>query len=168
MKILSRLSPVLAILICLFLVSCSPGQEDVQKALLQITLPDLDGNTTSVSEYKGRVIMLNFWATWCPPCQDEVPDFVELYERFGEQGLTIIGISMDQDPPDAVKEFVRENEMKFLILYAGDQAEDIVEQVGGIRGIPTTFLLDRDGNLVVKMTGVAEKADWENAIQDLL
>jgi cytochrome c biogenesis protein CcmG/thiol:disulfide interchange protein DsbE len=133
-----------------------------------IVLPSLDGQLVNLSDLNGKVVMLNFWATWCPPCRSEIPDFVELENELGSRGLAIIGVSLDTDTPDQVKAFVKENAINYQVLYAGDQSEEVVDQMGGIRGIPTTFLIDRQGGIVRKVTGVLSKQDWIKAVSDLL
>jgi thiol-disulfide isomerase/thioredoxin len=133
-----------------------------------IALPDLDGRTVRVADYRGQVAMLNFWATWCPPCQAEIPFFVELQAQYGPSGFTIIGISLDQAEADTVRNFSLEKGINYPVLYAGDRGPDVVDRMGGFRGIPTTFLLDREGRVAKKVSGLAEKAFWEKELKKLL
>ena len=133
-----------------------------------IILPTLEGQLINLSDLQGKVVMLNFWATWCPPCRSEIPDFVELQSELGEKGLTIVGVSLDTDTPDAVKDFIQKNAINYQVLYAGEQAEEVVDKMGGIRGIPTTFLINRQGEIVKKVTGVLPKQAWQTAVSDLL
>jgi cytochrome c biogenesis protein CcmG/thiol:disulfide interchange protein DsbE len=134
----------------------------------EVRLPNLDGRMVSLSQYHGRVVMVNFWATWCPPCRKEIPDFVSLQREFGPQGLTIVGISVDDEGLDQVRAFSRSHDINFPVMYGGQRSEEIIERFGGIRGIPTTFLVDRTGRIVRKVTGPASRSSWVKAIEPLL
>ena len=159
---------VVLIILGLGLIGCgsSGGVDSIDVSSIRVK--DLDGRTISLSDYKGRVIILNFFATWCPPCREEIPDFIELQKDFGGRGLTIVGISLDTEPPDEVRRFSRERGINFMVLYAGDQSQALADRVGGIRGIPTSLLIGRDGNVRRKVVGVAPKSQWAKDITPLL
>ena len=163
-----------ALALCLALsallaVSCSPGQDpDAGRAMPALELPDLLGRPVSLQQFSGRVIMLNFWATWCGPCRDEVPEFVELQKEYGPQGLSIVAVSLDEKTPDEVSKFAGEFGINFQVLYAGSRKEDVIGLMGGISGIPTTFLIDRRGVIVRRVTGRATKELWKGEIEKLL
>ncbi|MEW6266866.1 MAG: TlpA disulfide reductase family protein [Thermodesulfobacteriota bacterium] len=144
--------------------SSPPGPEQATT----IVLPDLTGQEVSLSKFKGRVILLNFWATWCPPCVAEVPDFVDLQNEFGPLGLSVVGVSMDSDDVSEVKAFTRKYRVNYPVLYAGKKAKETVRKIGGMRGIPTTLLIDRQGRVVQKITGAAPKETWAKEIKRLL
>ena len=124
------------------------------------TLVDTEGKEVSLSDYKGKVIILNFWATWCGPCKMEIPSFIELQDKY-EEDLVILGVSMDQGGPRAVVPFVKKNGINYPIVYGNGQ---VVQAYGGIRGIPTTFVIDRDFNIQKKYVGYREHSIFENDV----
>jgi thiol-disulfide isomerase/thioredoxin len=163
----SRRAAVL-VLAFLFLAAACSGEKFVSREMPDITLPDLDGKPVNLLQFKGQVVMLNFWATWCPPCQDELPDFIEIQDALGPKGLTIVAVSVDKDGPEAVQVFSRKQGINFPVLYAGEHADKIADRMGGIRGIPTTFLIDREGRIVKKVIGVMTKRAWMEEVRGLL
>ncbi len=128
------------------------------------SLTDISGNKISLSNYKGKVVLLDFWATWCGPCRFEIPAFVELQNRYGSQGLAVVGISMD-DGPDPVVEFYRQDKMNYPVALG---SERLGEQYGGILGLPTTFLIGRDGRVYAKHVGATDPAVFEDEVKKLL
>lgn len=139
---------------------------DAQPANLDFTMPDLEGRQVSLSSFKGKVILLNFWATWCGPCKAEIPGFVELQEKYGKDGLVIVGYSVDDDAPKA-KAFAQEFKINYPVLL-GLGREDVQEAYGPIWGIPASFLISRDGRICKKHMGIAPKAVFEKEIKALL
>ena len=131
----------------------------------EFSLRDLDGKPYSLSDAKGKVIILDFWATWCPPCRMEIPHFQALHEEYSAKGLEVIGIALDRGGVSDVRPFVRANGVTYPILI-GDQK--VTADYGGIRGIPTTFVIDRKGRIVQKFVGYRSKEVFESAIQELL
>jgi len=129
-------------------------------------LSDLTGAEQNLQDYKGKVLIVDFWATWCAPCRKEIPDFIALKEEYGEKGLEIIGISLD-DSLSELNEFVKANKINYPVLYR-DQERKIVDAFGGIKGIPTTFIIDREGKVVRKFVGLREKEVFKDAIEPLL
>jgi len=129
------------------------------------TLPRLEGNSLTLSDFKGKVIILDFWATWCPPCRVEIPDFVELYKNYKDEGLVIIGVSLDRGDSRAVKQFSENYEINYPIVLGNF---NITEDYGGIRGIPTTFIIDSEGNIREKYIGYQPRATFEEAVKRLL
>jgi cytochrome c biogenesis protein CcmG/thiol:disulfide interchange protein DsbE len=124
-----------------------------------------DGKTVKLSDFKGKVRIVDFWATWCPPCRGEIPHFVALQKKYKKKGLEVIGLSVDRDGPDVVNKFAKEQGINYTSLMADDKA---MSDYGGIRGIPTTFVIDRDGNIVKKYVGGQDEAAFEKDIKDLL
>src|ERR1700728_2334849 len=112
---------------------------------------DIDGNVISTAEWKDKVVLLNFWATWCPPCREEVPELVDLQTRYKDR-LQVIGISMDDDvPPSAVKRFADKFEINFPVVMASPA---LVREYEGASALPTNFVINRDGRVVQKHVGV--------------
>jgi thiol-disulfide isomerase/thioredoxin len=128
-------------------------------------LTDLNGKRVSLSDFSGKVVILDFWATWCMPCRIEIPHFVELQKQYGANGLAVIGVSLDEQGPDVVKRFVKQFEVNCSILIGN---EKIAEKYGGIVAVPTTFVIDRQGRIVSQHVGYDDKASFEKEIQSLL
>jgi peroxiredoxin len=129
------------------------------------SLKDLDGRDVRLADFRGKVVMVNFWATWCPPCRAEIPDFIELQSQWGPKGLQIIGISLDDEGAAKVAPFASQNRINYTMLVNGNRAANAY---GGIEGIPTTFLLDRQGRVVERRAGVAPREHWQQVIASLL
>jgi len=128
-------------------------------------LKDVDGKTVKSSDFDGKVVMLDFWATWCPPCKAEIPGFIELQKQYGEKGLVVIGVSLDEQGPDVVKPFMKQFGVNYPVVM-GDAK--IVQDFGGIEGLPTTFVIDRTGNIVASHIGYTSKEAFEKEITPLL
>jgi thiol-disulfide isomerase/thioredoxin len=122
--------------------------------------PDLKGQKLDLSSYRGKVLLLDFWATWCAPCRDEIPHFVELQSKYADQGLQIIGVSMD-DGPEPVREFYRQFKMNYPVVMGNAK---IGELYGGVLGLPIAFLIGRDGRIDSKHIGVADFSFLEREI----
>lgn len=138
---------------------------NAKKANLNFKIKDLDGKEVELASFKGKVVLLNFWATWCGPCKAEIPGFVELQEKYRDQ-LTIIGYSVDDDAPKA-RAFAQEYKMNYPILL-GEGREDVQDAFGPIWGIPASFLISKDGRVCKKHLGIAPKKVFENEIKALL
>ena len=129
------------------------------------TLPDVNGKPVHLADYQGKVVILDFWATWCPPCRAEIPSFIDLQTKYGSKGLVIIGASVDQDGPAGVSAFISQNHMNYPVVMASD---DVAKAYGGIEGIPTTFVIDPSGNIVTSYVGATEESEFEAQIKPLL
>ena len=138
---------------------------NAKPAKLDFTIKDLDGKDVSLTSFKGKVILLNFWATWCGPCKAEIPGFVELQNTY-KNDLVVIGYSVDDKPPQA-RAFANEYKMNYPILL-GDGREDVQDSYGPIWGIPASFIISRDGKVCKKHLGIAPKAVFEKEIKALL
>ena len=130
-------------------------------------LPLVGGDRLNSADLAGKIVVIDFWATWCPPCRAEIPDYVELQEAFGDKGVVFVGVSLDQGAgADAkVQKFIEEYRVNYPIVM-GDM--EIVEAFGGIVSIPTTFLIDREGQIVRKKVGYKPKSFFEDILNELL
>jgi len=140
--------------------------QDAKPANLNFTVEDLEGNDVTLSTHTGKVILLDFWATWCGPCKFEIPGFIELYTQYGSQGLQVLGFSVDDAVP-ALKEYAAQMKMNYPILV-GQGREDVQEAFGPMPGLPTTFIIGRDGKVCTSHTGFTEKEKFEQQIKALL
>lgn len=127
-------------------------------------LAGLDGKTVKLSDFKGKVVVLNFWATWCPPCRREIPDLIALQKKYGKD-LVVVGVSLDENGLAAVKSFVAKNGINYPVVM-GDQK--IASAYGGITAIPTTFVIDRAGKIAGHIEGGTDLAGFESAIKAAL
>jgi len=128
------------------------------------TLPQLDGRNLRLSSYRGKVVLLDFWATWCDPCREEIPHFVDLQQRYDDRGLQIIGVSMD-DSPDPVRPFYQKLHMNYPVVMGTAQTGAMY---GGVLGLPIAFLITRDGRIYAKHIGATSADVFEKEIQSLL
>lgn len=143
----------------------SPVEESPAQKAANFVLPDLNNNLIQLSDFKGKVIILDFWATWCPPCTAELPHFKALYAEYYDQGLEIVGVALDKGGAAVLKPFVQKNEIPYPILIGNNK---VTAAYGGIRGIPTTFVIDRQGRIIKKLVGYHEKEVFESLIKTLL
>jgi peroxiredoxin len=128
------------------------------------SVTDLSGQTLQLSRYHGKVVLLNFWATWCAPCRSEIPRFVDLHNKYGKEGLQIIGISLDDDPR-LVHAFYQQLRMNYPVAI-GDAT--LAEQYGGVLGLPVSFLIGRDGRIYAKYAGKTDISLIERELKSLL
>ena len=135
-------------------------------ANFDFTMKDVDGNQVSLSAYKGKVVLLNFWATWCGPCKAEIPGFVRLQEKYRDKGLVIVGYSVD-DSAEKAKAYAAEYKMNYPILL-GEGREDVQDAYGPIWGIPASFIISKDGRVCRKHMGIAPEAVFEKELVPLL
>ncbi len=135
------------------------------KAAPMFTLQDLNGKTVSLSDFEGKVIILDFWATWCPPCVKEIPHFAELYEQYNDREFVMVGISVDREGIDVVKSFVQKYKVNYPILMTDGQVE---KAYGNIVSIPTTFVIDSEGEIRRKYIGYRDKSVFETDIKAFL
>lgn len=128
-------------------------------------LKDLNGAEVSSEQLKGKVVVVDFWATWCPPCREEIPGYIAMAEKYAKDGLVIVGISLDQAGADVVKAFAAKHKMNYPVVM-GDDA--VVSAFGGIEALPTTFLIDRDGQVRDRKEGYLAKEEYEQRILRVL
>ena len=149
-----------------FLTFSTLADEDlVGKGAPAWELKDTDGKPIKSSDFAGKVVVLDFWATWCPPCKAEIPGFVELQKNYSDKGLVIVGVSLDEQGPAVVKPFMKQFGMNYPVVMGDDK---IIEDFGGIQAIPTTFVIDRSGKITAKHVGFAPVETFEQEIAPLL
>ncbi|HEX6558660.1 MAG TPA: TlpA disulfide reductase family protein [Longimicrobiales bacterium] len=130
-----------------------------------VMLEMLDGSTTSLAQLRGRVVLVNFWATWCPPCRFEMPGFQKVYEARKADGFVIIGLSADEGPRSHVVDFLRERRITYPVGIATSSA---ASAFGGMNGLPTSFLIDRKGRIRYRVSGVFTEVALGQAVDRLL
>ncbi len=153
---------MMAALVVLTVTACTHGQTGNKAP--DFSLTDLNGSTISLEEIKGNVIFINFWATWCPPCRQEIPGFIELYEKYKDDGMVIIGISLDRGGPNVVNQFMQEFGISYPMAMA---TREFYEAYEPGQYIPTTFVIDRLGNLKEKHVGFMPKDIMEKLFLEL-
>jgi peroxiredoxin len=129
------------------------------------TLVSLDGRKVSLSDFRGKAVLLNFWATWCPPCKVEMPWFVELQKQYAKDGLVVLGVAMDDSEPATIAKFASSLGVNYPVLLGTDKVSD---DYGDVQYLPTTFYIGRNGTIVDKMTGLLDRKDIESAVQKAL
>ncbi len=128
-------------------------------------LTSLDGKIVKLSDYRGKAVLLNFWATWCSPCKVEMPWFVDLQKKYGGDGLVVLGIAMDDTETDKIAQFASEMGVNYPVLLGTDK---VSEQYGNVEYLPTSFYIDREGKIVGKGTGLLGRAEIEENVQKAL
>jgi peroxiredoxin len=128
-------------------------------------LTDSNGRKVKLSDYKGKVVLLNFWATWCGPCKLEIPWFVDFEKRYKDQGFAVLGVSMDEDGWEAVKPYIEDKQVNYRVMVGTDAVGQLY---GGVEALPTTFLIDREGKIAATHIGLVMKKDYEDEIAELL
>jgi peroxiredoxin len=147
-------------------VRAATKAEKDRKAAPDFTLKDGNGQTVHLSDYKGKVVLLDFWATWCGPCKIEIPWFMEFEQQFKDKGFSVLGVSMDEDGWTAVKPYLQQLKVNYRIVLGNDQVGD---SYGGVDSLPTTFLIDRHGRIAATHVGLSGgKEDFKNDIVHLL
>jgi peroxiredoxin len=129
-----------------------------------IDLTDLNGNPINPSTYKGKVVLINFWAAWCTPCREEIPQFMTLENKYRSRGFQAVGISMD-DPEGVLRDFCRKYKVNYPVVMGNQR---IAEEFGGVLGLPTTFLIGRDGRIHAKYEGATDFPKLDQEIAALL
>jgi thiol-disulfide isomerase/thioredoxin len=129
------------------------------------SLPDLEGNRVELSQFRGKVLVIDFWATWCPPCREAIPELVAMKKKYGPQGFDIVGISLDENPARVIPPFVEQFGINYPIVVAN---AEVSTAFGGIFGLPTTFIVDRNGNIAQRYIGYVDPAVIARDVEALL
>ncbi len=156
------------LVLCFSALTCVlAGQAQVKPALTKapdFALTALDGKRVTLSEFRGKVVLLDFWATWCVPCQTEVPRFISFQNKYGERGFQVIGVSMD-DSDVPVRKFCEKFRVNYPVAMGTTK---VAEAYGGILGLPVTYLLTPDGTIVKKYEGSADLDRMQKDIEQLI
>jgi peroxiredoxin len=129
------------------------------------TLKDAAGKTVQLSDYKGKVVLLDFFATWCGPCKIEIPWFIEMERKYKDRGFSVLGVSMDDEGWEVVKPFLQELSVNYRVIIGNDFT---AQAYGGVEALPTTFLIDREGRIAATHVGLAGRKEFEDGIENLL
>ena len=130
----------------------------------EFTLPSTDGKNIRLSDYKGKVVIVDFWATWCAPCRKGIPDLIEIQKEFGKK-VVVIGISLDTDSKRDVVPFMQKFGINYPITYG---TLEVTQQYGGVEAIPTSFVINKNGKIVDKHVGLVPKSEYADLINKLL
>jgi peroxiredoxin len=141
-------------------------QSSGKVANLDFTVKDVDGKDVALNAFKGNVVLLDFWATWCAPCKKEIPGFIQLYNTYKSRGLVVLGVSVDDSTSD-VKNFVKQFKMNYPVLIGHDR-DDLLKAFAPMPGYPTTFVIARDGRICFQHTGFVPLEQFEKKIKALL
>ena len=162
---------VLALLSLLLAVPVSADESPSAAPFFALTMHTPDGKPIAFESFKGKPLVVNFWARWCGPCRKEIPDLAEMHARYKEKGLLIVGIAVeDAAHRDSVREFAKAYEMSYLLVIGGTQKSiELMQSIGNPKsGLPFTVVIDRQGKIVAKKLGAMSKADMEAAIKLVL
>jgi cytochrome c biogenesis protein CcmG/thiol:disulfide interchange protein DsbE len=136
-------------------------------ANLSFTVKDMNGRDVRWAAYKGQVILLNFWATWCGPCKAEIPGFVDVYNRYRDDGFVVLGLSTD-DTPEQLRKFASQYKMTYPVLVGSDRSDITDDAYGPLWGIPVSFLIARDGTICKRYPGLVHKEQLERELKALM
>jgi peroxiredoxin len=170
-----RLSTAVAAALVCLLAGCGSSERSVKAATLKpdkdrhaapdFALKDINGKVVHLADYRGKVVLLDFWATWCGPCKIEIPWFMDLERRNKDRGFAVLGVSMDDEGWEVVRPFLTELGVNYRVVMGTDST---VQEYGGVDALPTTFLIDRDGKIAAVHVGLASRKDFEDGVEQLL
>lgn len=144
-------------------VHVTPEKE--RRTAPDFTLKDATGAPLKLSDLRGKVVLLNFWATWCGPCEVEIPWFVDFQKAYRDRDFAVLGVSMDDDGWKSVRPYLQEHKINYRIVIGDDHLSELY---GGVDSLPTSFVIDRDGRIAAMHVGLVSKSDYQNEIVNLL
>ena len=159
-----KLNIIITVIISVLFITGQALSVEKQKAP-NFSLKTADGKVIELAKLKGKVVVVNFWATWCAPCRAEIPDFIKVYDQYKLKGLEIVGIALDEDGWNAVKSFINKMRINYPIVLGN---ANIARLYGGIQGIPTTFIIDKNGYIVDWQVGMLSRQALEQKLKPLL
>lgn len=145
------------------LVTAPADSEEV--AAPDFSQPTLKGGRFHLSDNRGKIVVLNFWATWCGPCRDEIPDFVELQEQMADE-VQFVGVALDEEGIEVVRPFAKKYDINYPIVV--DDSGEVARKYGGVRALPTTYVINRKGNIRYRTPGRVPKEILEEALTDMI
>ena len=160
-------------MLALLIASCSkpssnasklPSSSD-RKAAPAFSLKDSSGAQVKLADYKGKVVLLNFWATWCGPCEVEIPWFVEFEQKYKDRNFAVLGVAFDDDGWKSVRPFMTAHKINYRVMIGSDQ---LSQMYGGVDSLPTSFIIDRSGRIAATHVGLVDKRDYQDEILKLL
>lgn len=168
-KKMTRIAALMLAVLMIASIGC--GENSKSKKLpqdaksLNFSMTDIHDRTIDMRQFYGKVVIIDFWDTWCGPCRKEIPHFVELYSQYKGKGLEIVGVAFARQGKDAVKQFTNDYKINYTSALFNKEAQRIF---GSPSGIPTTFIIDQNGNIVEKAVGYRDKVFFEQKIKSLL
>lgn len=162
---MKKSSKIIILLICLFLPAIIFAQKNQEDRASKITLKDINGKTVRLSDFKGKVILLNFWATWCPPCRAEIPELIKWQKEYENKGLQIIGVTYPPTNRAKVRRFVRQNEINYPILVGTKKTKEIFTSADTM---PFSVVIDRDGKIKELIEGIIYAEEFDEKIKPLI
>jgi thiol-disulfide isomerase/thioredoxin len=142
-----------------------PRAEKDRKPAPDFTLKDAHGQPMKLSGYKGKVVLLNFWATWCGPCKIEIPWFIEFEREYKDRGFAVLGVAMDDDGWESVKPYIEGRRVNYRVAIG---SEEMATLYGGVDSLPTSFIIDREGRIADVHIGLVSKSEYRDGIVQLL
>jgi len=164
----------LAVIVYIGMQACAPGSTADAASVRAVkdrknapafTLKDATGKAATLAEYKGKVVLLNFWATWCGPCKIEIPWFIEFEQKYKDKGFAVLGVAMDEEGWDIVKPYITDKKVNYRVLLGDDSTAQLY---GGVDSLPTTFLIDKTGKIAAVHVGLVSKSEYDKDITTLL
>jgi peroxiredoxin len=145
--------------------AASVKSEKDRRRAPDFALKDMNGQTAKLSDYRGKVVLVNFWATWCSPCQVEIPWFKSFEQSYKDRDFAVLGVSMDDDGWTAVKPYLVDHKINYRVVIG---TEELTQLYGGVDALPTTFIIDREGRIASVHIGLVSKSEYQNEILKLL